>query len=177
MHRVWAKEQQITRTVPNEPDKTQGTFGYDQFLYYSLIKFYGVINENAAKTTKLSEEDVQKLLQGIWYGTKELNTRTKIGHTPRLLIKIDYKPGFFIGDLDSKIKLITSMPDEQIRSTEDYEIDLTALNQILNQYKDKIVNIWMIASLDLNLKQKLEVQGKQIQDLETQKWFNVYQMV
>lgn len=177
MHRVLAKEQQITRTVPNEPNKTQGTFGYDQFLYYSLLKFYGVINENAAKSTKLSEEDVQKLLQGIWYGTKELNTRTKIGHTPRLLLKVDYKPGFFIGDLDSKITLTSEMPDEQIRTPKDYTVDVSELNKTLNQYSDKIVNIWMEVSPDIKLSENLNVNGKQIQKLESQKWFNVYQMV
>lgn len=152
MHRVVIKENQITRTVPNEQDKTQGTFGFDQRLYYSLIKFYGVINENTAKDTNLSEQDVDLLLKAMWFGTKELITRSKIGHMPRLLIKVDYVPGYFIGDLDSKVKLVKNdenMPDEHIRSIDDYKIDLTELKNVLNAKRDKIVGISFAKDSDL----------------------------
>jgi CRISPR-associated protein Csh2 len=180
MHKVLSVENQLAVSVPHKKkDKTSqaGTFGYDQFLYYSLIKFYGVINENAANCTGLTEEDVQKLLKAIWFGTKELNTRTKIGHTPRLLIKVDYKSGFFIGDLDSKIKLETDLLDEQIRSPMDYKIDLSQLNKVLEQNKGNIVNIWMMASPDLEFTEELNVAGKTVTKLENQPWFNIYQMV
>ena len=163
MHKVVVKENQITRTVPNELDKTQGTFGFDQRLYYSLIKFYGVINENTAKDTNLSEKDVELLLEAMWFGTKDLNTRSKIGHTPRLLIKIDYEPGYFIGDLDSKVKLVKkdeNMQDEQIRSTEDYKIDLSDLKNILNIKKDKIERIFIAKSDDLELTDDFSVDKK-----------------
>ena len=177
MHKVMPVETQITRTVPNETNKTTGTFGYDQRLFYSLIKFYGVINENAAQCVGLSEEDVHKLLQAMWFGTKDLNTRSKIGHTPRLLLKVDYKPGFFIGDLDSSLKIKSDMPDEQIRMPEDYVLETAKLNYLLNKYKNKIENIYLMLHQDMELSEPIRVEGKQIQNLEEQCWFNVYQMV
>lgn len=179
LHRVFEKEDQITRTVPNDTGNKQGTFGYDQRLFYSLIKFYGVINENTAAHTKLSEEDVKKLLQAMWFGTKELNTRTKIGHTPRFLLKVDYQKGFFVGDLDSKIKLvpIDNKQDEQLRSPEDYKLDLTKLENVLNQYADKIENIYLAIHPDIELTKPFEINSKEIINLENQDWFNVYQTV
>jgi len=177
MHRVMPVETQITRTVPNEPNKTTGTFGYDQRLYYSLIKFYGVINENAAQCVDLSEADIQKLLQAVWFGTKDLNTRSKIGHTPRFLIKVDYKPGFFIGDLDASLKIKSDMQDEQIRYPDDYVVDTSKLNQLLNKYKNKIENIWIMKHEDIELTEPITVEGKTVKDLEKENWFNIYQMV
>jgi CRISPR-associated protein Csh2 len=177
MHKVMPVETQITRTVPNESNKTTGTFGYDQRLYYSLIKFYGVINENAAQCVNLSDADVQKLLQAMWYGSKELNTRSKIGHTPRLLLKVDYTAGFFIGDLDASLKIKSDMPDEQIRSPEDYVLEISKLNQLLNKYKDKIENIYLMVHQDMELSEPVHVEGLTVQNLEEQNWFNVYQMV
>ena len=58
---------------------------------YSLIGFYGIINENAAKYTHLTDDDISLLLEGMWEGTKILSHARKPGQTPRLLIKIDYK--------------------------------------------------------------------------------------
>ncbi|MFH0702380.1 MAG: type I-B CRISPR-associated protein Cas7/Csh2 [bacterium] len=174
MHRVVLKENQITRQVPNDNNVTQGTFGFDQKLYYSLLKFYGVINENTAKSTNLTEQDVQLLLKAMWQGTKELNTRSKIGHSPRLLIKIDYVPGFFIGDLDSKVKLVKNnenTTDEQIRSTEDYKIDLTNLENALNSKSDKLEKIYMAKHEDLQLTKNFEVNKKTIIDLQHENWF------
>lgn len=179
LHRIVENEIQITRTVPNEQNRTQGTFGFDQRLFYSLIKFYGVINENTAAHNKLSEEDVQTLLQAMWWGTKELNTRSKIGHTPRVLLKIDYKPGFYIGDLDSKIKIknLNNLPDEALRSTEDYELNLEKLENALNRHKDKIERIYIEMDEDIQLNKPFSVEGVEMLKLSEQPWFNVYQMV
>ncbi len=72
---------------------SQKTFREEDFLPYSFISFYGIINENAAKDTKLSEEDIDLLLDGMWNGTKNLISRSKVGQVPRLLFKVNYKEG------------------------------------------------------------------------------------
>lgn len=78
----------------------QKTFREEYILPYSLISFYGVINENAARTTELTEGDVNLLLDGIWNGTKNLITRSKVGQIPRFLLRVIYnKENYHIGDL------------------------------------------------------------------------------
>ena len=179
MHKVAENEMQITRIVPNEKDKSQGTFGAFQKLHYSLIKFYGMINENTAAHSKLSEEDVQKLIRAIWNGTNELCTHSKIGHKSRILIKIDYKPNNFIGSIDSKVKIDIKegVSEEQIRSTDDYNINLEKLVEALAKNKDKIERIYYEIDSDINLSKPFLVEGIEMTKLSGQNWFNVFQMV
>ena len=75
--------------------KEQKTFREEYVLPYSLIAFYGIVNENAAKETKLKPDDVDLLLDGIWNGTKNLISRSKFGQSPRCLIQIEYNEDNF----------------------------------------------------------------------------------
>ncbi len=122
----------------------QGSLASEYVIPYSLIAFHGVINENAAKETNLTEEDVKLLDKGIWNGTKNLITRSKAGQTPRLLIRIEYKEGnFHIGELNRYIR-IKAEDEEKIRSTNDYSLDITELKKILTDNKDKIEKIFYL---------------------------------
>jgi len=128
MHRVTMKHIKGTGAFASKEGSKQATFREEDILPYSLIQFYGIINENAAKYTGLTEDDVKLLLDGIWNGTKSLISRTKAGQVPRLLLKVNYgKENYHIGDLDKMLKLITEMPHENIRGTEDFKIDLSKL--------------------------------------------------
>ncbi len=132
-----------TGAFASREERTQKTFREEYVVPYSLIGFYGIINENAAKHTNLREDDVALLIEGMWEGTKNLISRSKAGQTPRLLMKIEYKVnGYHIGDLLTSLKLRLKCDDEfSIRSTEDYAIDITDLKSILMQNKDKIKRI------------------------------------
>lgn len=119
--------------------KEQKTFREEWVLPYSLICFYGIINENAAKETKLTEDDVKLLLDGMWNGTKNLISRSKVGHTPRFLLKVNYKDNnYHIGDVDKLIKHGSGVPDEKLRDISELIIDVTALVNTLKDNKDKI---------------------------------------
>lgn len=117
--------------------------GGKKTIKYGLIGFHGVINENAAKKTNLTNSDIDLLLKGMWLGTKELNTTSKKGHMPRLLIKIDYQPGFYIGDLLELLSLDIKGEKEpnQIEDVSDYIVNTMALNTMLNKHADKILSI------------------------------------
>lgn len=131
-----------TTVLPSAEKKGAGTFWESYILPYSLICFYGIINENAAEETGLTEEDVILLLDGIWNGTKNLITRSKIGQIPRLLLQVVYKEkNYHIGELDKRIKLITDKPDEEIRNIREVKLDLTELMKVLEKNKDKIEKI------------------------------------
>ncbi len=120
----------------------QKTFREEYILHYSLIAFYGIINENAAKDTGLTTDDVELLLDGIWNGTKNLITRSKVGQMPRLLLQVIYKEkNYHIGELDHRIKLLFKKREEEIRRIEDVKLDITQLAQVLEENKDKIKKI------------------------------------
>ena len=173
LHKVEPKSIKGTSVMPSQEGKGQGTFTETQILPYSLISFYGIINENAGKSTKLKEEDVELLLDGIWNGTKNLITRSKIGQIPRLLIRIIYKEGnFHIGDLDKKIKLIdqkgNSIDDDKskkIRDISEIKLDTKNLITTLKSNKDKIEKIEYEINDDTLLTDKLETSGIRIEKL------------
>jgi CRISPR-associated protein Csh2 len=144
LHKVELKHIKGTGAFASKPEATQKTFREENILPYSLICFYGIINENAAKDTNLTDDDINLLLDGIWNGTKNLISRSKAGQMPRLLLKVNYKEGnYHIGDLDKliKIKAIESIEQEKIRDISEIELDVTELVNALNKNKEKIEGI------------------------------------
>ncbi len=134
-----------TTVMPSKADKKQGTFTEKYILPYSLIAFYGVINENAASNQglKITEEDISLMHEGIWNGTKNLISGSKFGQIPRILMQVVYREGnFYIGELDKRISLNSSKNDDkEIRDISDVKIDLTNLTKVLNEHKGKIEKI------------------------------------
>jgi CRISPR-associated protein Csh2 len=122
--------------------KLQFTFREEHILPYSLISFYGIVNENAAKDTGLKIEDIDLLVEGLWNGTKNLISRTKVGQVPRVLMQVIYKNGnFHIGEIDNRISLKTDKNPESIRDISEVKIDITNLVKTLTDHKDKIEKI------------------------------------
>jgi CRISPR-associated protein Csh2 len=123
----------------------QKTFREEYNITYGLIAFHGVVNENAAKTTKTTDDDIAELTEGLWNGTKDLLTRSKKGHMPRLLLKIDYKAGFFIGDLCERlsIKPNEGKRTDALEDVADYQLDVSALNAALRKHADKIISVYL----------------------------------
>ena len=122
----------------------QKTFREEYNITYGLIGFHGVINEAAAKYTQTTQADIDELQEALWNGTKNLLTRSKKGHMPRLLVKIDYKEkGFFIGDLCELVKIIPQEGKkiEGLEDVTDYILDVTQLNTQLEKYQDKIAKV------------------------------------
>jgi len=136
LHKVEMKHIKGTGAFASKEGSTQKTFREEDFLPYSLISFYGIINENAAKHTQLTEEDVNLLLDGMWNGTKNLISRSKAGQMPRLLLKVNYKENnYHIGDLDKMIKLMSEKNEEQIRDISEVTLDASELIETLNKSK------------------------------------------
>lgn len=142
LHKVEIEHIRGTGAFASTDGKTQKTFREEYILPYSLIAFYGAINENAAKTTQMTEDDIEKLLSGMWNGTKNLVTRSKFGQTPRLLLQIEYSENnFFIGDLNNKISLKHTIEDKKIRNINEVKLGYDKLKENLSKNKDKISKI------------------------------------
>ena len=128
MHKVNPQFIKGTGAFASGEGKKQATFREEYMLSYSFINFYGIVNENAAKHTKLQNEDVNEFLEGLWEGTKNLISRSKFGQMPRLLIKVNYNVnGFYIGDINKSVKLVSEKNDEELRGVEDFKLDFTTI--------------------------------------------------
>jgi len=154
LHRVNVNFIKGTGAFATSDSAQQKTFREEYNISYGLIGFHGVINENAARHTQLTEDDVERLLEALWSGTKGLLSRSKKGHMPRLLVKIDYKePQFFIGDLIERLSLRydRDVKPDAISDVEDFTLDITLLNGVLEQHRDKIAAITIIQDDRLRL--------------------------
>lgn len=142
LHRVFTKHFRGTGAFASKKGAEQKTFREEDFLPYSLICFYGIINENAAMETKLTEDDVKLLLDGMWNGTKNLISRSKVGQVPRLLLKVNYsESNYHIGDLNNMLKLSLDVPEDEIRDISQVELDVTELMNTFGRNKDMIQSI------------------------------------
>lgn len=141
LHQTEIITEQGTGAFASGEKKTQTTFRTEYKVPYALIGFNGIVNEKAAQYTQMSNEDQKLLMEGIWDGTKNLISRSKFGQAPLFLLNINYKTPFYIGGLRQRIKLVSDKDDLQIRSTEDYKIDLTKLIDEIKAQTDKIETI------------------------------------
>lgn len=151
LHQVQMQHIKGTGAFASKPGAKQQTFREEYILPYSLIAFYGIINENAAKQTGLKPEDIEMLKTALWNGTKQLITRSKMEHNPRLLLMLSHnRANNFIGELDKYIALQSDLRDEQIRSIQDYRLDLGRLQRALDNMGENKPEIYQ--QIDPNLK-------------------------
>lgn len=142
LHRVSSQYIRGTTVMPSDKGKKQGTFTEEYRLPYSLICFYGIANENAAESTHLTEEDIGLLMDGLWNGTKNLITRSKFGHTPRLLIEVIYNErNFHIGELDRLLSINSEKRDEEIRDVSELSLEVEELAKKISSNSESIMEI------------------------------------
>lgn len=151
LHKTEIITEQGTGAFASGDGRSQATFRTEYKVPYALIGFNGVINEKSAKYSQMSDDDKKLLEEGIWEGTKNLISRSKFGQNPVLLITINYKDSFYIGNLRQRLKLITEKNDLAIRGLADFELDLTQIFVELKANKDKIDSVSMIVDSRLKL--------------------------
>ncbi len=148
-------------SVPHESGQGGATPTTYYGIPYGLIVFHGIANENAAKTTNLSQPDMDKFKVALWKCVREsvtANTRTKKEQLPRLLLNIVYKEKikikdkagsevhvpteYHIGSLEEKLKLNSKVEEQiNIKKVGDYTLDPTELFKAIDRVKDKIERI------------------------------------
>jgi CRISPR-associated protein Csh2 len=143
LHRVEPIFIQGTAAFTKDEKSEQRSFSEKWQLPYSCIAFYGVLNQNTAKETLLTEADVDFLFEAMWDGTKDLITRSKMEQLPRLLIDVVYndEKNFHIGELDKAIELKSEIQDEKIRGVKDFYLEISELKELLNRYRNNIQKI------------------------------------
>jgi len=163
LHRVDTRYIQQSVTLPSEEGAEQGTFADRYDLPYSLIRFHGIINENAAQDTNLTYDDVHKLADGLWNGTKSLITHSKMEHAPVTLLLVEYsEDNFHIGGLDRLIDIESEKKDEAIRSLSDVTLLTEELERKLSEKSNNIEDIHMISEATHGF----EVEGADTKELD-----------
>lgn len=131
MHTVTTKTEskQLSTVVASEQGDEQGTFATDNRLQYALMKFHGVVNENAAEDTRLSSEDVKRLDSLLWRSLKNQTlTRSKMGHQPRLYLRAEYvTDDYHHGGLDDGIARTGETDGAEYRNITDVTLSIDGL--------------------------------------------------
>lgn len=126
----------LSSSLSSGEGKGAGTLGEFHVVDYSLILFHGLACEYSAKATNMSEEDFQELYNGLWWGTKMLNTRSKSQQVPRFLIAaVSAKEKFQIGDLWRHVDVDNKTG---VKSIDDIVVDISNLVARLKEYKDDL---------------------------------------
>lgn len=158
LHQTEVSTEQGTGAFASGDKKSQATFRTEYKLPYALIGINGIINEKAAQYSKMTEEDQQMLLEGIWEGTKNLISRSKFGQNPVLLLTVEYNEPFYVGNLRQRVTVESAKNDLEIRGLEDITLNLTDLVAELNKYRAKISKVTLKADSRL----KLTASGKKV---------------
>ena len=152
----WTKSLNKTETVLSQgtgafatESKKEGeakftkTFRVDNYIPYAIFPTYGTVNRANVANCQTTQKDVDELIEGLWFGTKKLNTHTKMGQKPRLLLEVIYNDdsNYFVGLLD---ELVTLKNSEEIRSLDEAEFDFSELIEVLNSAESFIDKVKVI---------------------------------
>jgi CRISPR-associated protein Csh2 len=143
---------QNTTHFTSKAENTQGSIGTTTVVPYSIIQIHGWLNPKVAETTGLTDDDLKKLFEALWYGTSgdgSSHSRTKSGQNSILLLEIVYaETNKKVYSIDQLIKLKNKeeKKDEQLRSIEDVEFDFSKLLTVAES--DKISKIKFYTEID-----------------------------
>jgi CRISPR-associated protein Csh2 len=127
-------------------DTEYGSIGKDWRVFYSLIAFHGIISAIRAKKTLLNQEDINLFDNAILNCIPvEATTRSKIGQTPRLYMRVEYIDEYtFIDDFRNYLKIIPNKNDIlEIRNIEDFVLDISDLIELLKNERNRINKIYL----------------------------------
>lgn len=168
LHKAKAELVQGTAAFATKDQSEQRSFRNEYIVPFVLLGVYGIANQYASVETGATDADVERLAPGLWNGTVNLITRSKVGHAPRLLLEVIYGEGFSgaAGSLDEKVKLLaldgqllTEDQELSIRTAKDIVLDITEVTQRLAGLKDDVdtIKLWF----------DHELQVKGIEELRT----------
>lgn len=167
LHRAKAELIQGTAAFATKENSEQRSFRNEYLVPFVLVGVYGIANQYPSQETGATEQDVDKVAEGLWQGTVNLITRSKVGHVPRVMLEVIYKEGFAgaAGALDEKIRLVSSegksfTENEEfaIRSPKECLLDVSDLSSrlILLSGQIETVKVWSDGELALKGMEELK---------------------
>ena len=134
-----------TKEKSPETGSYQKTFRADNYIPYGLFAMYGSVNRMQAEKATTTEDDIITMLDSLWMGTKFLNTRSKEGQKPRLMIRVIYRPDskYFIGLLEELVTL-KNEDTSMLRNIEDVDFDFNRLVNAINKAESQIEKVQIV---------------------------------
>lgn len=146
----------VVAASSDEDDRTEGGNMFtDHRIDYALMRFHSLINEHNAAETYCGEDDIELLEDGLWDGTKnETITSSKMGHHPRLLIRVQYDTdNYQIGDLHRSFTFEPDGMDEKaVRDITDGHVNADEFINLINGRADHIDSVHVRASRRLQIR-------------------------
>jgi len=130
LNKVEIIEAGITTHFASNEKATQSSMGRDYRVRYSFLAFSGALSGLRAEKTTLSNEDVSLMDEAMLHAIPQQFTRSKIGQTPRLYLRLEYKDTeTYFGDLRRFVKLKKT---EDLRDIEEVVLDVSKLKEFLD---------------------------------------------
>lgn len=147
-------ELQETKTIVGSI--SEESIGKDFRVKYSFIAFSGSINSKNTGDDEfkvnLTEEDIKLFDEAMIKSIPLSRTRSKIGQTPRLYLRVELKNGnSFLKDLREFIKLDNQEELKKINSIEGAKLNCVKLGEYLKENKDIIEKIYYFKDKNLNI--------------------------
>ncbi len=136
----------LTSVISTGEENRQGGFDLDdKRIKYGIFPFWGLVDNNGAESTQLSQEDVERLDTLCWRALKNQTTsRSKLGQEPRLYLRVEYEEGnYHVGGLHDMLEL-SDESDDSLRSVSDVVVDASELVDALNHASDRINTIHIV---------------------------------
>ena len=132
-------ELEESKTITSSFSSGEG-IGKDYRVKYSFLAFSGSINGKTGEKVNLSEEDVKLFDKATIKSLLASRTRSKIGQTPRLYLRVELKNNkMFLKDLREYIFL---EQDEDLYSIKDVKLNVKKLKEYLKVNSEKINKIY-----------------------------------
>jgi len=143
----------LTSVISTGDGNRQGGFDLDdKRIKYGIFPFWGLVDNNGAESTNLSEADVERLDSLCWRALKnQTSSRSKLGQEPRLYVRPEYKrDNYHLGGLHNHVEL-SKESDEPLRSINHVVLDVSSLVAALHRVKDRIETVHVVGSEYLRL--------------------------
>lgn len=145
---------QNTSVFSSSSEKSRGAIGTTSVVPYALCQIQGWINPYSAQLSGMTEADTADLFAALWKSINNANTRSKSNQNAVLLLQIVYASADEkLYGLNRLLKLTSDKRDEQLRSADDYQLDLKALLEKTDSNKVKTVRYFTeVAAIETALK-------------------------
>ncbi len=134
LNAVELRMHQNTSVFSSSTEKSRGAIGTTTVVPYALNQIHGWINPFSARHTYLTDTDIEIMFKALWESVNNINTRTKSNQNSLLLLQIIYsQPTKKLYGLDRAIRIMPKddKKEEQIRSREDFNINLVFLKSMV----------------------------------------------
>lgn len=148
LNEVDLRMHQNTTHFTSKADNTQGSISTTTLVPYSLVQIHGWVNPKVAEKTGMTSEDLQLMLEGLWYGTGgdgSSHSRSKVGQNSILLLEIVYAENDKkVYSIDRLIQIIpkNNKKGEELRSLDDYDFDFSKLIDAVTSDKIKKIKFY-----------------------------------